>query len=126
MEYNIDDVYQILSDIVDETDQDLFDGLNGGVVLNEEIKYHDESINNDLVVLGQYKRFGVVKQIVIYYGSITNLYPHFNKEQLKIRLKELLDHELRHHIEYKAGVDDLVVEDRIFINEHKKKRGDNK
>lgn len=124
MSYDIDVIQEILEEIVDGIDQDLFEGLNGGIILKEEIKYHNESINNDLVVLGEYTRFGVLKQILIYYGSIKNQYPDFDREQLKDRLTELVNHELRHHIEYRAGVNDLVREDDEFISKHKEKRGD--
>lgn len=119
---DIDMVHEILNDIVDRIDPVLFEGLNGGVVLHDEVKYHDEAINEDLVVLGEYTRYGVIRQISIYYGSLEIQYPNYNYEQLKNRLQELVDHELRHHVEYKAGIDDLVDEDNKFINEHKKKR----
>ena len=124
MVYDIDLVHKILDDIVDSIDSEIFKGLNGGVILNDEIKYHPEAINNDLVILGEYVRFGVVKQIVVYYGSLQRLYPYYNEEQLRVRLEELINHELRHHVEYKAGVNDLVREDIDFIQNHKLKRGD--
>lgn len=123
MNYDIEKINEILDDIVDEIDASLFNGLNGGIVLKEEIKYHKESLNNDLVILGEYVRFGVLKQIFIYYGSIEHLYPSYTEEQLKSRLKDLINHELRHHVEYKAGVDDLVREDNEYIKNHKEKRG---
>lgn len=124
MSYDIDIMQEVLEEILDEIDPDLFKGLNGGVILKEEIKYHKESINNDLVVLGEYTRFGVLKQIFVYYGSIKRLYPNFERQELKNRLRELIDHELRHHVEYRAGVNDLVREDVEFIEKHKEKRGD--
>ena len=65
MSYDIDIMQEVLEEILDEIDPDLFKGLNGGVILKEEIKYHKESINNDLVVLGEYTRFGVLKQIFL-------------------------------------------------------------
>lgn len=125
---DIDTIHEILNDIVDDIDPALFEGLNGGVVLIDEVKYHDEAINEDLVVLGEYRRYGVIKQISIYYGSLESQYSHYNYDQLKNRLKELVNHELRHHVEYKAGLDDLVDEDNDFINKHKKRRekGDKK
>lgn len=122
MEYNIDIVKELLDEIIDDIDTRLFEGLNGGVVLHEDIKYHPESINNDLVILGEYQRHGVMRRINIYYGSIVKIYPHYNIDQIKERLKDLVDHELRHHVEYKAGVNDLVIEDYEYIKEYKKNR----
>lgn len=124
MSYDIDTVHEMLNDIVDDMDQSLFEGLNGGIVLLDDIKYHKEAKNNDLVILGEYTRYGVLKQISIYYGSLVKQFPHFTYEQMKNRLQKLVDHELRHHVEYKAGVDDLIDEDKVFIENHKKKRGD--
>lgn len=124
MSYDIDEIEEILEEVIDEISPELFEGLNGGIILKEEIKYHKESVNNDLVVLGEYTRFGVLKQIFIYYGSINNQYPDLERQQLKEKLTELINHELRHHVEYRAGVNDLVREDDYFIKKHKEKRGD--
>lgn len=122
--YDIETVHEILNDIVDSIDPVLFEGLNGGVILHEEIKYHEESIDNDLIVLGNYIRSGTIKRINIYYGSIKQKYPYYTESQLKERLEKLVYHELRHHIEGIAKVNDLDIEDQIFIENHKKKRGD--
>lgn len=124
MSLSIDLIHEMLNNIVDSIDPVLFEGLNGGVVLNEKIKYHPEAKNNDLVILGEYQRFGTIRRIMIYYESLNRQFSNFSEDELYKRLEELVYHELRHHTEYKAKVNDLVLEDKEFIRNHKIKRGD--
>ncbi len=122
MSLEIDKIHEMLNEIVDSIDENLFEGLNGGVVLEEKIKFHEESINEDLIILGEYQRHGFIKRIVIYYGSLIRRYSHYNDEQMYNRLEELVNHELRHHVEYKAKLRDLVDEDEIYLKNYKTKR----
>ena len=124
MNFDIDKIHEILNNIVDSIDPVLFEGLNGGVILSENIKFHPESKNNDLLIIGEYQRFGSIKRIMIYYGSLKRQISNYTEEQIYERLEELIYHELMHHIEYKAKVNDLVIEDKEFIRKHKLKRGD--
>lgn len=122
MSLEIDKIHEMLNEIVDSIDENLFEGLNGGVVLEEKIKFHEESINEDLIILGEYQRHGFIKRIVIYYGSLIRRYSHYNDEQMYNRLEELVNHELRHHVEYKAKLRDLVDEDEIYLKNYKMER----
>nr|WP_276939971.1 hypothetical protein [Helcococcus sueciensis] len=122
MSFEIDKIHEMLNEIVDSIDETLFEGLNGGVVLEEKIKFHEESINEDLIILGEYQRHGFIKRIIIYYGSLIRRYSHYNDEQMYNRLEELINHELRHHVEYKAKLRDLVDEDEVYLENYKMKR----
>ncbi|MGY3775721.1 hypothetical protein [Helcococcus sueciensis] len=122
MSFEIDKIHEMLNEIVDSIDETLFEGLNGGVVLEEKIKFHEESINEDLIILGEYQRHGFIKRIIIYYGSLIRRYSHYNDEQMYNRLEELVNHELRHHVEYKAKLRDLVDEDEVYLENYKMKR----
>lgn len=122
MSFEIDKIHEMLNEIVDSIDETLFEGLNGGVVLEEKIKFHEESINEDLIILGEYQRHGFIKRIIIYYGSLIRRYSHYNDEQMYNRLEELVNHELRHHVEYKAKLRDLVDEDEVYLENYKIKR----
>lgn len=118
MDYSIDDAHEILERIYEEIPKELFKDLNGGIILLDEILYHDKSVNNSLLVLANYARFGVRKQINIYFKSIKRVYPYLEYEKLYEILYEILTHELRHHTEYKARVRDLEIEDEIKINDY--------
>jgi len=121
MDYTIDDVHEILDEIYENIPQELLKDLNGGVILLDEIKYHEESRNNDLLVLGNYVRFGVRRQINIFFRSFKRAFPKLSHEKLREKLDDLLMHELRHHTEYKARIKDLILEDEDNIEKYKSK-----
>lgn len=125
MSFDIDTIHEMLNEIVDSIDETLFDGLNGGVVLEEKAKFHEESINDDLLILGEYQRHGSMRRIVIYYGSLMIRYPHYTDKQMYDRLTDLINHELRHHVEYKAKLRDLIDEDEEYLENYRMKRNKN-
>ena len=125
MSFDIDTIHEMLNEIVDSIDENLLYDLNGGVVLDEKTKFHEESINEDLLILGEYQRYGIIKRIVIYYGSLMLRYSHYSYEQMFESLTGLINHELRHHVEYKAKSRDLIEEDEEYIENYKMKRNKN-
>ena len=72
-----------------------------------------------------YEPYGMGRYVSLYYGSFVQVYRGRSVEAQKQGLKEVLYHELTHHIESMAGVRDLEVKDEIFIAEYRKKK-DNK
>lgn len=101
-----------LDELVDSLPKTLFRSLNGGVSLVPDSKL--SSADNGLYVLGEYfksKQMG--RYILIYYGSFIKLYKHKDDEYWRMRLKEVLTHELTHHNQSLAGVHDLEVKDSI-------------
>lgn len=118
---SIDRVNELLDDIADSIPVELYKGLSAGIILLENSKIHKEAINKDLYILGEYFRSPMEKQIKIYYGSFKVLYPNISEEALKERLREVLIHELTHHLEYRAGINDLENEDKHFISGYKEK-----
>lgn len=115
----LDEVEELLNEIYEETPKILFRDLNGGIVIEEDICYHPESINNDLICLGVYRRDMLGRNIAIYYGSIMKLFGHLSREELKEKLKGVFYHELTHHNEYLAKEYGLEIEDREFLNKYK-------
>ena len=115
IDYTIDIVHNILDDLCAKIPSQLLADLNGGIILHDEIKYHEKAVQDNILVLGSYHRFGVRRQINIYYKSIKRAYPLMTRLALEEKLEELLLHELRHHIEYKARVKDLIDEDKKLL-----------
>ena len=101
----------LLDDIADELPTELYRELNGGIVLTDEARLHPYAQNNDLYILGIYIRDNLGKSIKIYYGSIIRVFPNKTLEEYREILRRILVHEVRHHNEYLAGVDDLVYYD---------------
>lgn len=122
MDYTIEDAHRILEQACTEIPDELFAELNGGIILLDEIKYHERSINNTLLVLGTYERFGVRKQINIYYQSIKKAFPILSEDALYRKLSEILKHEIQHHTEFRARLRDLEIEDEININNYLDKK----
>lgn len=120
----IDEVEELLDEICEEIPEYAFDHLNGGIILSEDVKYHEASVNNDLIIMGEYQRSILGNMITIYYGSFMKMYRYLSRDELKDKLRDVLLHELRHHMEFLANEDDLVVEDNKFIADYKKRMKD--
>lgn len=114
---------EMLDEIADSVPFELYRDLNGGIILLPDTKIHPKAVNRDLFILGEYRRDNLGRYIVIFYGSISRVYGHLSKEQLNVRLKEILLHEIRHHNEFLAGYKDLVLYDEDKINEYLERKG---
>ena len=116
----IDEVEEILEDICDSIPSYAFDHLNGGIILSEDKKYHEESRADDLLIMGEYQRSILGNMIKIYYGSFMEMYRYSSRERLKEKLEEVLLHEFTHHLEFLANEWGLVIEDKKFLEEYRK------
>ena len=116
----IDEVEEILEEICESIPSYAFDHLNGGIILSEDKKYHEESRADDLLIMGEYQRSILGKMIKIYYGSFMEMYRFSSRERLKEKLEEVLLHEFTHHLEFLANEWGLVIEDKKFLEEYRK------
>lgn len=116
----IDEVEEILEDICESIPSYAFDHLNGGIILSEDKKYHEESREDDLLIMGEYQRSILGNMIKIYYGSFMEMYRYSSRERLKEKLEEVLLHEFTHHLEFLANEWGLVIEDKKFLEEYRK------
>ena len=116
-----DDFNFILSDLIDELPQAFFRELSGGIIVSDQAPQSEYSMNNDLYIFGQYRVNSLGRQVVIYRGSFEKFYSHYTEEELKNRLREVLRHEFRHHMEFLSGIhnsNSLEAEDRRQIQEY--------
>ena len=99
----------MLESLVKEIPSDILSELNCGIIMLDEIKYD----SNGLIVLGQYhfEPRGLGRYITIYYRSIGAIYGYSCRFVEKI--KEVLNHELTHHLEHLAGDKSLEIQDEI-------------
>lgn len=106
MEY--DRFQEILQEEAEKIPEKFFDELNGGVIISEETKLSPYARKNDLYIAGQYLRsYQMGKQIVIYYGSMMRLFGHLDEDGMRREIARVLRHELKHHIEARAGLRSL-------------------
>jgi len=120
---SIDEINELLDEIAEELPAEIFRDLNGGVSLLPDTKLSEYSHDGDLYTLGEYCRDQMGRYINIYYGSLCAVYPNAPRAKMRKRLKELLAHELTHHLESLAGERDLEIQDEIDLHEYKRRRG---
>ncbi|MDO5041348.1 MAG: metallopeptidase family protein [Peptoniphilus sp.] len=117
----LDEFQRIVEKIYDEFDERFFVHLNGGVVIEEDVCYHPEVRDGDLLVLGAYRRDLIGRSIILYYGSFMEMYGYLTEEELEREIRKTFEHELTHHLEFLARENDLEVEDLKYIRRYKEK-----
>lgn len=122
--YSFEECGQMLDEIADSIPFELYRELSGGLRIVEQSKIHPKAVSDDLYILGEYHRSSIGKYIVFYYGSIIKVYGRLGRSEFYEKLRQILAHELRHHNEYLAGSDDLILYDECCINDYLKKKGE--
>lgn len=98
---------EMADQIVDEIPSHLLEELNGGISVVAETKR-----SGSFLVMGEYIRHGMLGSIVLlYYGSFAELLGDAAIDSWRHELRSTIRHELRHHLETSAGIDDLVQEE---------------
>jgi len=109
--FSIEEINEMLDEIASEIPEGIFRELNGGVSLLDEIKRSHKDPDGALYTLGEYRRDQMGRYIVIYYGSLMALYGHSSNKKMRKHLRDVLTHELTHHLESLAGDRSLEKED---------------
>ena len=87
--------------------------LNGGIIVESSIKEE-----GDYITMGEYiEDPGLGNIIILYYGSFREAMGNASFEEWNEEITETVIHELRHHIESLAGVDDLSAEENRLLQE---------
>ena len=95
----------------------LLKGLSGGVVVRRAARRR-RGDPPGVYLLGEYVNDEFLGTfIVLYYGSFRRVLADEPPEVWEQELWETLRHELRHHIEARAGVRDLELEDEAFLQQ---------
>ncbi len=117
MALSFEQVGEILDELAEQLPDEPLQGLTGGISLLPEAKHNAQIPSDRYYVLGEYIRGGAAGTgtIAVYYGSFAALYPRAGREEAREVLDGVLRHELRHHLEGRAGLRDLEVEDEKFV-----------
>lgn len=114
---DIDRFQDLAEQMSSELPEEFFQELNGGIVIEEEAKPDEEGEGDDLYVLGEYVRDGVLgRRIVLYYGSFLAMFQL--ESEMKREIRATIRHEFRHHLESLANLRDLEVEDEEFMEDY--------
>jgi len=114
----IEEVNGLLDEIAAELPEEIFRELNGGVNLLPDTKRNNADAEGKLYTLGEYRRDQMGRYIVIYYGSLCNVYGAASHKKMRGYLRDLLTHELTHHLESLAGERDLEIKDEIKLDRY--------
>ena len=117
MDYNR--FQEILLEEADLIPEKFYEGLNGGVIISPEVKISPYARADDLVIAGEYQvNHQTGCQIVIYYGSMMRLYRFLDEAAMREKIRGVLRHELKHHIERLAGEHSLTDWDKKELRKY--------
>ena len=116
--FTIEEINDMLDEIAAELPDEIFRDLNGGVCLSAETKKSDKDPAGGLYTLGEYRRDQMGRYIVIYYGSLNAVYGGSTDENMRKYLRDVLTHELTHHLESMAGEYDLEIKDKQNLHDY--------
>ncbi|MBC7348108.1 MAG: metallopeptidase family protein [Clostridia bacterium] len=115
---SFDEFRRLADSIVDKIPPRLCRDLNGGFVA-----LPGEKQDGELLVLGEYVQDDLLgRRVVLYYGSFAALLGDSPRGGWEREVRKTVRHELRHHLESLAGVDDLAREDMEFLARFRKGR----
>ncbi len=120
---SLEEFEEITLETADTFPEDFFRELNGGVMVRSECRLHPAAEDHDLFIMGEYhvNRY-LGRFIVLYYGSFAQCMGYASREELQKRVRKVLLHEFRHHLESLAGECDLEIEDAVEISQYKYRR----
>ena len=107
--------------LMERVPEPVLDGLNGGVAVRRNAQ-RDKRDPHDVYILGEYVTDPAMGcYVVLYYGSFTAILAGEPDQVWEEELWETIRHELRHHLEVRAGESDLDREDEEQIYELRKR-----
>jgi len=100
---------EALDQLIDALPPEIFRELNGGVALIPDTTFD----SNGLIILGQYhvQPRGLGRYVTIHHGSIVAAHGYLPPEEFREKIREVLHHELTHHLESLAGDRSLEIQD---------------
>lgn len=110
----LEEFHEALEEIAGTLPQKLFEHLNGGVNIREEVLLSPDSVPEEpRYILGQYHHYRVLgRWIDLYYGSFCRSFAGDDEAVWRREIDRVLRHELRHHVEDQAGETALREEDK--------------
>jgi len=113
--FSIEEINNMLDEIAAELPDGVFRDLNGGVSLLAETKKSKNDPDGNLYTLGEYRRDQMGRYINIYYGSLMKVYGNSSHKKIRKHLRDVLVHELTHHLESLAGDRSLEIKDEMNL-----------
>lgn len=116
---SFDEFETLVYDISDTFPEVFFRELSGGIMVKQYSRFHPASVSDDLYVMGEYHVHPHLgRYVVIYYGSFRAVCGYYSEDALKEKIRSVLLHEFRHHLESLAGERDLEYVDQKNIRSY--------
>ena len=109
-----------LAKMVDDLPPEILKGLNCGVILLPDTIFD----NDGLLILGRYyfEPMGLGRYVTVHYGSLVKACGYLSVPKFTEKIKDVLHHELVHHLEHQAGDRSLEIQDAIDRNKYLRRR----
>lgn len=122
MELTFEEVGALLDDYADTFPECLFEELNGGVNLLEDVVTDPDFPEEEMYILGEYITDVLGNYINLYYGSFAALakQEEWDRHTWEEELKITFSHELTHHMENRSGLHALDDRDAAELAAWKK------
>lgn len=106
MVWSFDRVGEALDALAESFPEALFEGLNGGVNLLEDVVPDESFPEGEMYILGEFCDDLLGNYIDLYYGSFAALAERedWTDEDWQRELRITLSHELTHHMELRSGL----------------------
>lgn len=114
---DIDAFSELADQLLERVPPPILEGLNGGVVVRRRAmrKKNDPP---GVYIMGEYVTDPVMgAYVVLYYGSFVELLGGESAHAWEQELWDTIRHELRHHLETRAGMGDLDLEDEVQLEQ---------
>lgn len=118
----LEQAYDLLDRMAEAFPPSFFEGLNGGIQLEEEALPDPEFPPGDMYILGEYVQDLTGNFIVLYYGSFAALLAGEPDEVWEEELFATLAHEFTHHLESIGGLHALDDKDAEFLRQARRER----
>ena len=106
-----------LEEIAQEFPEAFFEGLDGGIQLEEKALPDPDFPPGEMYIMGEYVHDNLGRYILLYYGSFAALLEEEDEEVWKDEIFATVAHEFTHHLEEDAGLHNLDDKDLEFLQE---------
>ncbi len=114
---DIDRFTELADRLMEQVPEPVLEGLNGGVAIRRRAMRRKDDPPG-VYILGEYMTDPAMGcYIMIYWGSFAELFAGEPDDVWEKELWDTIRHELRHHVEGRAGVVDLDVQDEVELEE---------
>ena len=112
-----DQMGNMLEAVASEFPDAFFEGLDGGIQLEEQAMPDPDFPPGEMYIMGEYVHDFLGRYILLYYGSFAELLKEEDEAVWKDEIFLTVAHEFTHHMEETAGLHALDDKDLAFLKQ---------